>query len=233
MKSHFTAIRVSIFAAVFALCGAVRSDSVVDWYRIKMAVYVPRVYDNTNSTGYRKYQRQTFSGYLAISYDAECNEEVRPTVSVCSLENLTHKIGGKRIAYECTVDDGCVASRVNYIGNNGRNKFTTPTIVFYMDAEPNYNVGGDDEDNSLLITLAGHGSSTSKRFNGYKCMIPKSFKGTVSGTLGCGCKAYGHTSPTRVACATGASNLVDDVAPVHGTWSAYFVTRCGNVVWYR
>lgn len=46
--------------------------------------------------------------------------------------------------------------------------------------------------------------------------------GNVSGTIGCGCSAYGHISPTRVLWFWGASSQVDDVAAVYGKWSAKF-----------
>lgn len=89
-----------------------------------------------------------------------------PFVTIDWLTNQTHKIRGKKIGYSCTVNndgglDGPI-TRVNLIGDNKKNVFRTPSIVFYLDAEPDYSVGEDDEDNSLLVTVSGTGSDTVK-----------------------------------------------------------------------
>ena len=87
--------------------------------------------------------------------------------------------------------------------------------MFYIDANPSYNVGEDDEDNSLLVVLAG--KSTTKIANGRRVL--NMCRGNLAGTLGCGCMAYGHTSPTRVMGVEGPTDDVDDVAAVWGTWT--------------
>lgn len=223
----------ALFALFVSVCLWTRSDTVTDWYRFRMSLKVPRVYDNSDSRGYRKYQRQTLSGYMSISYDGQ-DAGSAPTVAVSRLENQKHRIGGRKITYECTVDDGSIVlPRVNYVGDNGAGRFRTPTVVFHLDAEPSYNVGEDDEDNSLFVTVSGHGASFSRKVPGGTARIPRRFSGAVAGTLGCGCRAYGHVSPTRVAGPCGATDAVDDVAPVHGTWKARFVTRNGSQIWYR
>ena len=68
-----------------------------------------------------------------------------------------------------------------------------------------------NEDNSLYITLAGKGRLSSSKF--------KFATGYVAGTIGCGCSAYGHKSPTRKIGYNGATSVVDDIAAVHGRWS--------------
>ena len=68
-----------------------------------------------------------------------------------------------------------------------------------------------NEDNSLYIILAGKGRLSSSKF--------KFATGYVAGTIGCGCSAYGHTSPTRKIGYNGATSVVDDIAAVHGRWS--------------
>lgn len=50
-------------------------------------------------------------------------------------------------------------------------------------------------------------------------------RGFAAGTLGCGCKAYGHVSPTRQAGWNGATDKVDDVAAVSGQWIAVWKDR--------
>ena len=117
--------------------------------------------------------------------------------------------------------------------------------MFYVDAEPSYNKGEDNEDNSLLCTFAGKGTCkkrTVKAWQSYtytdskgkkrtaqrlvtlgKFDIINTMKGYNAGTLGCGCTAYGHISPTRKAAALAPSCTVDDVASTFGIWSATYV----------
>lgn len=228
--------------------------SVADLYDFTATVQVPRVYDNSESMGYRKNQTQTLRGKMVILYGENPSLESgwnRPAVSFLWLTNQTHKINNRKIGYSCTVNnDGCSLdgpmTRVNAIGDNKRDVFTTPDIVFYLDAEPDYSIGEDDEDNSLLVTLSGTGSmstvsvygyeevwhgsgkraySTKKRVLLRKYKRIKSLNGKVAGTLGCGCRAYGHKSPTRVMGPYGATCSVDDVAKVQGTWTAAFDQR--------
>ena len=205
-----------------------RADTVectVDEYKFTMYVYVPRIYDNNLSLGYRKYQRQKITGYLQIAYP---NDGSRPTILVEDLVNKTHKLSNKaNITYKCKVDSGVMYPRVNLIGNNKTCKFLTGAVNFYLDAEPSYNKGEDDEDNSLLITLAGRGYTMPVK--GGRRMYRIS--GNLAGTLGCGCYAYGHTSPTRVAAWRGPSCIVDDVAAVWGSWAAtYTSSYCAPLV---
>ena len=205
-----------------------RADTVectVDEYKFTMYVYVPRIYDNNLSLGYRKYQRQKITGYLQIAYP---NDGSRPTILVEDLVNKTHKLSNKaNITYKCKVDSGVMYPRVNLIGNNKTCKFLTGAVNFYLDAEPSYNKGEDDEDNSLLITLAGRGYTKSVK-NGRRMYR---ISGNLAGTLGCGCYAYGHTSPTRVAAWRGPSCIVDDVAAVWGSWAAtYKSSYCATLV---
>ena len=189
------------------------SSAIVDEYKFTMRVYVPRIYDNTASLGYRKYKQQTVNGTLRLTYESGT---VRPTITVTNLVNKSHKINGCNITYTATVDSGdYVYPRVNVIGNNKTGVFKTGTIVFHMDANPSYNIGEDVEDNSLLVTLAG--KSTTKVVNGRR--VIGTGRGNLSGTLGCGCTAYGHVSPTRVLGVEGPTDEVDDVASVWGTWS--------------
>lgn len=189
------------------------SAAIVDEYKFTMHVYVPRIYDNTASLGYRKYKQQTVNGTLRLTYESGT---VRPTITVTNLVNKSHKINGCNITYTTTVDSGdYVYPRVNVIGNNKTGVFKTGTIVFHMDANPSYNIGEDVEDNSLLVTLAGR--TTTKVVNCRR--VIGTGRGNLAGTLGCGCTAYGHVSPTRVLGVEGPTDEVDDVASVWGTWS--------------
>lgn len=195
------------------VCAQVCSSAVVDEYTLKMCVYVPRIYNNTESLGYRKYQRHVIQGTVKLTYE---DGSVRPTITVTNLVNKTHKINGNNITYTTTVDEGNVVyPRINVIGNNKTGVFTTGSIVFHIDANPSYNIGEDAEDNSLLVTLAGR--SSMKTVNGRRVLNLCS--GFLAGTLGCGCTAYGHKSPTRVLGVEGPTDAVDDVASVWGNWS--------------
>ena len=198
----------------------------VDGFKFQMALKVPRIYDNNSSKGYRKYQAQKLEGEMYLIYR---NGET-PEVVITNLVNKTQKMSnGAKIKYSCTIDPEKVYPVVNYIGNNKTGKFNVGSIVFYLDADPNYNKGEDDPDNSLLVTIAGK-STTTKCYmsewlgKAYKYLgwyyEYRTFSGYVAGTLGCGCYAYGHTSPTRVAGACGPTRTVSDVAAVWGSWKA-------------
>lgn len=147
---------VIIFIAAFLTMFSAFSAEVIDIYDFKLQAMVPRTYDNMQSQGYRKYQGQLIVGQMFISYDADM--QTRPTISFSELTNVTHKIDGKPITYSCTVNnDGSYAgplTRVNLIGDNMSGKFTVPSVCFWLDAEPSYSIGEDDEDNSLLLAFS-------------------------------------------------------------------------------
>jgi hypothetical protein len=108
--------------------------------------------------------------------------------------------------------------RFTIIGNNKTGKFKTATVAFALAAEPSYNIGQFDEETSLYLTLAGKG------ILGKNGIMTKA-SGYASGTLGCGCRAYGHVSPTRNLSWRGASNEVVDIAAVYGTWKIKYSSR--------
>ena len=60
---------------------------------------------------------------------------------------------------------------------------------------------------------------------GSKYYLAKTFSGTVSGQLGCGCTAYMHKSPTRTAWKFGATRNTTDVASVFGNWKATYISK--------
>jgi hypothetical protein len=205
MKRILTLLSILVIVQV---CSA----AIVDEYTLKMYVYVPRIYNNTESQGYRKYQRQIVQGTLKLTYEGS---QVRPTITITNLVNKTQKVSSGYITYTTAVDQGTfIYPRINVIGNNRTGIFKTGSLVFYIDANPSYNVGEDDEDNSLLVVLAG--KSTTKATNGRRVL--NICRGNLAGTLGCGCMSYGHTSPTRVMGSEGPTDDVDDVAAVFGTW---------------
>ena len=178
------------------------------YYQFKMQLHVPRVYDNTKSLGYRKYQTQTIKGQLSFDYSKDGK---LIGMSFVNLVNYSHRMSnGKYVTYAGALDDertlNCVA-----IGSNKTKKFKTACICFSLVAEPSYNIGELDEDTSLYITLSGKGSIKNNAI--------KTANGVVTGTLGCGCYAYGHTSPTRLWWLYGVTSEVSDVAAVYGKWS--------------
>lgn len=240
-----TVFAILVGLATIWTCFAESKMTITHTYALTLKQQVPRIYDNTTSKGYRKYQSQSIKGYLHLSYPED--GEGRPDIFITGLVNKTHKIGGSSITYSVRVDnDGeYVWPRINLIGNNKKQEFRTPSVVFYVDAEPSYNKGKDDEDNSLLCTFAGKGTckkrtvqawqsyiytdSKGKKRTAQKLVtlgkfdIISTMKGYNAGTLGCGCTAYGHISPTRKAAALAPSCTVDDVASTFGTWSATYV----------
>lgn len=185
-------------------------SSTVDVYDFKARINVPRVYDNANSEGYRKFQMQTLEGRIEIEY----GEEFQPSISLVGLVNKTHKVNGENVTYKCLTNDERLYRRMNFIGSNKTGKFRTPAICIFVEAYPSYAVESQEEDNSLYFVMSGKGSSTT-------CMgarIPKTIRGNIAGTIGCGCTGYGHISPTRVLGKCGVSELVDDVCPLYGTF---------------
>jgi hypothetical protein len=185
----------------------------VDTYQFKMNLKVPRIYNNSQSLGYRKYQPQTLKGELQFIYRDDGKIQVR----VKGLYNKTHKISGRNVTYTCyewPYDDNLID--VVAVGNNRTGKFEQGGASFAFVADPSYNIGGVDEDNTLMLELSGVG----KIKNG----VLKNLKGAVRGKIGCGCKAYGHKSPTRLFWAF-VSSVVVDTAPLYGTFTATFKNR--------
>jgi len=180
-------------AVVLALCNVALAD---ECWELSMTLNVPRVYDNAQSEGYRKYQTQKLSGCFTVS----ANDVGEPTLSFCSLENKTHKVGGEKVRYSAEAED----VKWHVIGSNKTGKFDVRSVSISLVAEPDYAKGEvPTEDNSLVVVLSGKGKS-------------KSLSGNVAGQLGCGCAEYGHTSPTRIC---GNCEVVDTAA-VYGTWKA-------------
>ena len=222
--------------AALAFTNAAKSDLFVNEYRFIINQKVPRIYDNNTSQGYRKYQAQRIKGTLYIVYDMNPESIRLPRIFVKDLVNRTHRLANDQyVTYKVTVNNKGAGpgplTRVNVIGDNETEVFSTPSIVCYMDAEPSYNKGEDDEDNSLLITLAGYGISSNRKIWVHvqnddqstvieypsKKVIRK-VNGYNAGSLGCGCMAYGHKSPTRVSSWFDHSGRVDDVAATLGMW---------------
>lgn len=230
---------------VSTCCHASYTDKLIHGYKFRMTEYVPKIFDNMESLGYRRYVTQRIEGELDIEYI----EGSRPAISIEDLVNKSHRINGEYVTYKTTVNnDGEIEgpiTRVNLIGNNKTGKFTTASVVFYMDAEPSYNVGEDEEDNSLLCTFAGKGTTSIKTIKAWEkysytdsngktrsalrqvtlgsYRIISTLRGYNAGTLGCGCSAYGHVSPTRIAGALGPTDEVDDVAAIWGVWRASYL----------
>lgn len=180
----------------------------IDTYAFRMSLKVPRIYDNMQSRGYRKLQTQRITGELQFIYDDDGNV----TVKVNNLVNNTHRISGQKITYKCydfpyDYHDPLLVA----IGNNRTGKFKDGGVEFAFQADPSYNIGKVDEDNTLILELSGYG----KIKNG----VLKNIKGAVKGQIGCGCTAYGHVSPTRLYIGF-VSDYVYDIAPLFGTFTA-------------
>ena len=178
-----------------------------------MNLKVPRIYDNMASKGYRKLQPQRLVGDLQFVY----KDDGTTTVRVKNLVNKTHKINGIPISYVCydfpyDYHDPLVVG----IGSNKTGKFKQGGAEFAFQADPSYNIGAVDEDNTLILELSGYGT--------LKGNVLKNLKGAVKGQIGCGCMAYGHISPTRLFLGW-LTDYVHDVAPLYGTFTAKFKGR--------
>ena len=112
---------LSAIAGVFSVVMAANAQ-IVDTYAFTMNLNIPRIYNNNDSLGYRKYQPQKLTGELLFVY----SESYRKVdVKIKGLYNRTHKVGGKPVTYECyeyPYDDNQVL--VVGIGSNKTLKFT-------------------------------------------------------------------------------------------------------------
>ena len=184
-----------------------------DVFDVTLSLNVPRVYQNEQSQGYRKIQRQTVKGEMTWEYGADGRIS---DVRFSGFVNRTHVMSnGRNVTYDVDIDRLVSTPRFNLIGSNKTGVFKTPSVSFFLVMEPSYNIGALDEDNALYVMLSGKGT-TAVQGN------VKTLTGNVAGTIGCGCTAYGHKSPTRVIGEFGATDNVDDVAAVYGTWKAVF-----------
>lgn len=201
-------IRTLLVTTMMSLLASAGS---IDAYDFTMNLKIPRVYDNTQSLGYRAVQRQRIHGHLLVKWEDGYR---KPTLQIVDLVNATHRMSnGKNVAYDVNV----ASSKMNAIGSNKTQKFNIVTMVMDIEAEPSYNIGEMNEDNGLYVKLSGFGKMSTK----FKKDALKVYKvsGKVAGNIGCGCFAYGHTSPTRAIGELGPIlDLVDDIAAVEGTW---------------
>ena len=201
-----------------------------DVYDFRMRVKVPRIYDNTASLGKRKWQTQLITGQMLVNYDTD---DIAPVITFKNCVNLTHKINKKNVTYLCEQGYDEVVRRWVVMGNNKTGVFKDGSCFFFADFEPSYNIGDDEPDNSLLLYFGGYGTlqkvktylpcdcTCGESGTAYKV---KNWKGYCVGTMGCGCRAYGHTSPTRVLGFCGpACDWVSDVAAIPmGQWQAKY-----------
>lgn len=183
-----------LIAIATTLCGAVTVE-----YDLTMVLKVPRVYNNMTSEGYRKYQTQRVNGILRVIVN-DCQSE--PTIEVVGLCNRTHKVNSKCVTYDTVVDG---SSFWHSIGSNATGSFRKSSVCIRIDADPSYNIGDDEPDNTLILALSGSGTE-------------KAISGKVAGQIGCGCRAYGHKSPTRIMW----TDQVVDIASVYGFWKAKY-----------
>jgi hypothetical protein len=173
-------------------------------YNLTMSLYVPRVYHNTQSLGYREVQRQKIKGKIFVYFDPDSGAS-EPEISALDIVNTTHKINGARVTYG---DADATEIMWRYIGSNRSGVFKKAQVKFSLDLDPSYNIGADEPDNALIIQISGHGASD------------KTIKGSVTGQIGCGCTEHGHLSPTRRI-----DGNPSDITPLDGT---FVMTRIGK-----
>lgn len=207
----------------FVVTSALFAEQTTDVYDFKMRVKVPRIYDNTQSLGKRKWQTQYIYGQMLVDYNTD---DIAPIVTFKNCYNKTHKINGKNVTYLCEQGYDEVVRRWVVMGNNKTGSFKDGSCFFYADFEPSYNIGDDEPDNSLLLYFGGYGTLqkvSSSPCAGTSCKV-KRWSGYCVGTMGCGCRAYGHTSPTRVLGFYGpVCDWVSDVAAIPmGQWHAAY-----------
>lgn len=179
-----------------------------DVYDIRMWVYMPRIYDNTKSLGYRKYQRQLIVGKMYVDYS-----EGDATITFSQFTNKTYKINGNNVTYVCRLNTD-MPSCLSLIGDNKKNEFKKTSVAFFCELNPSYNIGEDEPDNTLVLGFGGKGLTTVWK----RTRVAYSVSGNVAGTMGCGCMDYGHKSPTRNWGYCGPGD-VTDIAATHGRFT--------------
>ena len=200
-----TKIKIAMAALISAFAFAAGAEVVA--YKLTMNLKVPRVYDNMKSMGYRKVQSQKIVAYIYVD-KALGKDQTEPIIEIYDVVNKTHKVSGQCVTYGDTEAEDVMW---RYIGSNKTGVFKNTNIRFSLDLDPSYNIGEDEPDNALIITLSGYGQN--------ECTI----KGYVTGQIGCGCYEYGHVSPTRtIGC------LVSDITPLCGSFSMKRVARYPN-----
>ena len=197
-----------------------------DVYSFNLRLKVPQVFNNTTSLGYRKYQAQTIKGDMYVKWLSDGSYAIQ----FSNLANNKFKVSGTYVTYKGYEDRNVVYTRYNYIGSNSTESFKTPCLCFFLELEPSYAKGGNNEDNSFYVLLSGSGSSFFKKSAGSR--IAKKFYGYAAGTQGCGCAAYTHKSPTRSATVCGPMDDVSDVVATYGTWTAKWKKRisCSGII---
>lgn len=167
-----------------------------DTYDVQMRLNIPAVVNNAESTGRRVYRSQLVKGVMRV----ETGGGKEPAVELV-LTNLSHRTSdGRPVTYGVAQAYGV---GWHAIGNNLSGTFRQASVFLSFEAKPSYALA-DGEDNTLILTLSGRGTSDAV-VGGY-----------CSGQLGCGCYAYGHVSPTRIY----GTDVVVDTAAVWGTWRA-------------
>ena len=219
----FAGISLLSILSYFFLVSTAQAVDIVkvaeDVYDFRMVLKVPQVLDNTSSLGYRKFKTQTIKGSMSIVW----NSDNTYSIEFGKLENQQFRVRGNRVTYDAVEDSWIINKRFTWIGDNKKEVFKTPALCFYLELTPNYAIGGNEEDNSFYVALSGSGTSSVLKDDGYK--VARRFSGYAAGTQGCGCAAYGHKSPTRIASIVGPSQRVDDVVATYGTWRATFKNR--------
>lgn len=165
------------FTIMLVLVSALMSvGQTIDTYSFKMSLRIPRIYNNMDSKGYRKYQRQVIQGELKFIY----NDDGSADIKVQNLYNKTHKINGRNITYECSeYPYESIPNLLVGVGSNKTMKFNHSGVEFNFVADPSYNIGEVGEDNSLYLNLSGEGNLLNKSI--YNSLIPTSLKGSVTG----------------------------------------------------
>lgn len=188
-----------------------------DHYKFILHLRVPQVRNNSNSTGYRRFEYQSIRGTFMVNW----HEDGSRSYSLVDCQNRSFKVGGNFVTYNATVGDDIMYTRFNYIGYNSNNLFKIPVICTSLILEPSYAISEANEDNSFYLVLSGSGSSAMKGGN----RIATSMSGRAVGTQGCGCTDYGHKSPTRGMGIQGPTNAPEDAVGTYGNWTLRWTKR--------
>lgn len=208
-----TTIKKTLLALMMLSSSMLYARTYVDVYDVAMKLHMPRVYDNTKSKGYRKYQAQTITGKLYLTYS---DDDSISSMCFGKFVNQTHKINGKSVTYEVFLEEDSL-SNFSWCGNNKTGVFKQPNCNFVMQMVPSYKIGDQMlDDVHLSVACTSSTVKNVKHSSGKVVPVAHYLKGYCTGQIGCNCREWGHMSPTRTWCIWGPSCYVTDVASVCG-----------------
>lgn len=209
-----------LFFLMLLIASSVFSDQYTDVYDVKMKLNIPRVVDNTQSLGYRKYQAQLISGQMFMTYGDYGVEKV----CFSKFINYTHKVNDIYVTYQVVMDEDSLHN-FSWCGDNSKQEFFAPNFNMTIEMTPSYKKGSEMLDDIYLSIACTHSIVKTDMHNDDYVHIVYYMKGYCTGQIGCNCTAWGHISPTRIWGWCGPTYITTDIASIIGQIQIRWNTR--------